>query len=38
MKMSNGEGILADLMYYDEDYTDNMCLDFLKQFKKVEFE
>ena len=38
MKMSNGEGILPDLMYYDEDYTDNMCLDFLKQFKKVEFE
>lgn len=36
--MSNGEGILADLMYYDEDYTDNMCLDFLKQCKKVEFE
>jgi hypothetical protein len=38
LKMTNGGAVYAPFMYYDEDDTDTLCLDFLKQFNKIEIE
>ena len=37
-KMTNGGAVYAPFMYYDEDDTDTLCLDFLKQFDRIEIE
>ena len=38
LKMTNGEVVYAPFLYYNEDDTDNMCIDFLKQYDRVENE
>ncbi|WP_029318808.1 hypothetical protein [Butyrivibrio sp. AE3004] len=37
-KMTNGGAVYGRYLYYDETDIDNICLDFLKQFKKIEME
>ena len=38
LKMTNGGVVYAPFLYYNEDDTDNMCIDFLKQYDRVEIE
>ena len=38
LKMTNGGAVYAPFIYYDEDDTDNLCLDFFKQFDRIEIE
>ena len=38
LKMTNGGSVYAPFLSYDEEDTDNLCLDFLGQFNKVEIE
>ncbi|MBR3635968.1 MAG: hypothetical protein IKN47_07210, partial [Lachnospiraceae bacterium] len=38
LKMTNGGATYAPFLQYDEDDTDNLCLDFLKQFNRIEIE
>lgn len=38
LKMTNGGVVYAPFFDYDEDDEDNLCLDFLKQFDRVEIE
>ncbi|MCR4655007.1 MAG: hypothetical protein K5770_02060 [Lachnospiraceae bacterium] len=38
LKMTNGGAVYAPFLYYDEEDKDNLCLDFLKQFDRIEME
>ena len=38
MKMTQGGPLYAPFLNYDEDDEDNLCIDFLKNFKKIEIE
>ena len=38
LKMTNGGVIYAPFLYYNEDATENMCIDCLKQYDRVEIE
>ena len=38
LKMTNGGTVYAPFFYYDEDDTENLCLDFLRQFDRIEIE
>ncbi|MCR5022882.1 MAG: hypothetical protein K6A90_00930 [Lachnospiraceae bacterium] len=38
LKMTNGGAVYAPFIHYDEDDTDTLCLDFLKQFNRIEIE
>ena len=38
LKMTNGGAVYAPFIFYDENDTDNLCLDFLKQFNRIEIE
>ncbi len=38
LKMTNGGMVYAPFFHYDEDDKDNLCLDFLKQFDRIEIE
>ncbi len=38
LKMTQGGALYMPFLTYDEEDTDNMCLDFLKQFTKIELE
>lgn len=38
LKMTNGGAVYAPFFTYNEDDRDNICVDFLKQFEKIELE
>ncbi len=38
LKMTNGGAVYAPFFYYNEEDKDNLCLDFLKQFDRIEIE
>ena len=38
LKMTNGGSTLGTFLVYDEENTDMLCLDFLRQYKKIEIE
>ncbi|MDO4805184.1 MAG: hypothetical protein Q4A32_10245 [Lachnospiraceae bacterium] len=38
LKMTQGGSLYAPFLTYDEENTDNLCIDFLKQYKKIEIE
>ena len=38
LKMTNGGVVYAPFIFYDEDDKDNLCLDFFKQFDRIEIE
>ncbi len=38
LKMTNGGTVYAPFFYYNEDDTENLCLDFLRQFDRIEIE
>lgn len=38
LKMTNGGTVYAPFFYYDEDDTENLCLEFLRQFDRIEIE
>ena len=38
LKMTQGGAVYAPFLSYDEDDTDNLCIDFLKQFSRIELE
>ena len=38
MQITNGSNLYAPFLYYDEEDTDNICLQFLEQFRRMEIE
>ncbi|MBR3735659.1 MAG: hypothetical protein IKN07_07240 [Lachnospiraceae bacterium] len=38
LKMTNGGALYAPFLTYDEENPDNLCLDFLRQYQKIEIE
>ena len=38
LKMTNGGAVYAPFFYYNEDDTENLCIDFLRQFDRIEIE